>query len=64
MTSAIAQAVSEQSSVATELAKGVVNMSDIADSVHREAVELEQSSNALNQMAHSQERVTSSFVLP
>jgi methyl-accepting chemotaxis protein len=64
MTSEIAQAVGEQSSVASELARGVVNMSDIADKVHREAVDLEQSSNALNQMAQSQGRVTSTFVLP
>lgn len=63
MTAAIAQAVGEQSSVATELAKGVVNMSDIADSVQREAIELEESSSKLNQMAQNQERLTSSFVL-
>jgi methyl-accepting chemotaxis protein len=64
MTAAIAQAVSEQSHVATELATGVVSMSDIADSVQREAVELETSSSALQQMAQRQERVTGSFVLP
>lgn len=63
MTAAIAQAVGEQSSVATELAKGVVSMSDIADSVQREAIELEESSSKLNQMAQNQERLTSSFVL-
>ncbi|WP_191968489.1 methyl-accepting chemotaxis protein [Cellvibrio sp. KY-GH-1] len=64
MTAAIAQAVSEQSSVATELARGVVRMSDIADSVQLEAIELEESSNALKQMAHQQEQVTANFVLP
>jgi methyl-accepting chemotaxis protein len=64
MTSAIAQAVGEQSSVATELARGVVNMSDIADQVQRGAVELESSSSKLNQMAKTQESLTHSFVLP
>ena len=64
MTAAIAQAVSEQSQVATELAKGVVRMSDMADGVQREAIELEESSLALNQMAHQQEQLTGNFVLP
>ncbi len=63
MTAAIALAVGEQSSVATELARGVVSMSDIADSVQREAVELEASSRNLNQMAQNQQRLTGSFVL-
>jgi methyl-accepting chemotaxis protein len=63
MTAAIAQAVGEQSGVATELAKGVVTMSDIADNVHREAIELEASSSALSQMAQQQKHLTGSFVL-
>ena len=64
MTAAITQAVVEQSGVITELAKGVVSMSDIADHVQREAIELEESSSALNQMAHAQKKLTSNFILP
>lgn len=63
MTAAIAQAVAEQNSVATELAKGVVAMSEVADSVQKDAIELEKTSGALNQMAHAQEQVTANFVL-
>lgn len=63
MTEAIAQAVSEQSSVATELAKGVVSMSDIAENVQREAVELEISSGSLQKIAQEQKKLSGSFIL-
>jgi methyl-accepting chemotaxis protein len=63
MTAAIAQAVAEQSSVATELAKGVVAMSEVADAVQKDAIALEKTSGALNQMAHAQEKVTANFLL-